>query len=273
MIVMRSARSPLLKEAGDLSSALTDAAGAAHRPGPRHPDPHGRDGLHRQGIPQARAGGSPARRRRVVPQPARGGRQSPAGRQGGAAGVLRRAAGRLRHQPRALGRYRRRRARQLRAVGDRVLSGRPPHRAHPALLGGRARSARRSTSCWRTCAAATSARATSSPSSPPTTSPAAGSTSCSRTTAPRRSTACFERLHDESEPQMRAALRALPDGVWEGEDWLDDDGVDDRPHPHPRPRREARRRGDASTSRAPIPRRAAPSTPRTTSRARRSTTR
>ena len=23
--------------------------------------------------------------------------------------------------------------------------------------------------------------------------------------------------------------RALPDGVWEGEDWLDDDGVDDRP--------------------------------------------
>ena len=27
MIIMRSARSPLLKEAGDLSSALTDAAG------------------------------------------------------------------------------------------------------------------------------------------------------------------------------------------------------------------------------------------------------
>ena len=41
--------------------------------------------------------------------------------------------------------------------------------------------------------------------------------------------ACFERLHAESEMQMRAALRALPDGAWEGEDWLDDDGVDDRP--------------------------------------------
>ena len=41
--------------------------------------------------------------------------------------------------------------------------------------------------------------------------------------------ACFERLHAESEAAMRAALRALPDGVWEGEDWLDDDGVDDRP--------------------------------------------
>jgi N-methylhydantoinase B len=40
---------------------------------------------------------------------------------------------------------------------------------------------------------------------------------------------CFERLHAESEAGMRAALRALPDGVWEGEDWLDDDGVDDGP--------------------------------------------
>jgi N-methylhydantoinase B len=42
-------------------------------------------------------------------------------------------------------------------------------------------------------------------------------------------TACFERLHAESEAQMRMALRALPDGAWEGEDWLDDDGVDARP--------------------------------------------
>jgi len=41
--------------------------------------------------------------------------------------------------------------------------------------------------------------------------------------------ACFERLHAESEAQMRAALRAVPDGAWVGEDWLDDDGVDDRP--------------------------------------------
>ncbi len=41
--------------------------------------------------------------------------------------------------------------------------------------------------------------------------------------------ACIERFHAESEAQMRAALLALPDGSWEGEDWLDDDGVDDRP--------------------------------------------
>jgi N-methylhydantoinase B len=41
--------------------------------------------------------------------------------------------------------------------------------------------------------------------------------------------ACCERLHAESEALMRSALATLPDGVWEGEDWLDDDGVDDRP--------------------------------------------
>jgi len=40
--------------------------------------------------------------------------------------------------------------------------------------------------------------------------------------------ACFDRLHDESEEQMRAALRLLPDGAWEGEDFLDDDGIEDR---------------------------------------------
>jgi N-methylhydantoinase B len=40
---------------------------------------------------------------------------------------------------------------------------------------------------------------------------------------------CFERLHAESEAQMRAALAALPDGAWEGEDWLDDDGIDETP--------------------------------------------
>jgi N-methylhydantoinase B len=42
---------------------------------------------------------------------------------------------------------------------------------------------------------------------------------------------CFDRLQEQSEEQMRQALRALPDGVWEGEDWLDDDGVDARPIP------------------------------------------
>lgn len=32
-------------------------------------------------------------------------------------------------------------------------------------------------------------------------------------------------LHDQSEAEMRAAIRALPDGVYEGEDFLDHDGI------------------------------------------------
>jgi N-methylhydantoinase B len=43
--------------------------------------------------------------------------------------------------------------------------------------------------------------------------------------------ACFAALHAASETAMRAALRALPDGSWNGEDWLDDDGVDGQPLP------------------------------------------
>jgi N-methylhydantoinase B len=57
-------------------------------------------------------------------------------------------------------------------------------------------------------------------------------------------TACFERLHAESEHLMRAALAALPDGEWEGEDWLDDDGVDDRRVPI---RVRVVKRGDTAT--------------------------
>src|SRR4030095_4431512 len=41
--------------------------------------------------------------------------------------------------------------------------------------------------------------------------------------------ACFERLHDESEMPMRQASRGVADGVGEGEDGVDDDGVDDQP--------------------------------------------
>jgi N-methylhydantoinase B len=41
--------------------------------------------------------------------------------------------------------------------------------------------------------------------------------------------ACSERLLEESDFLMRAALRAVPDGVYEGEDRLDDDGQVERP--------------------------------------------
>nr|NKB54698.1 hydantoinase B/oxoprolinase family protein [Alphaproteobacteria bacterium] len=35
-------------------------------------------------------------------------------------------------------------------------------------------------------------------------------------------------LHDRAEAQMRAAIADLPPGEYHGEDWLDDDGIDDR---------------------------------------------
>jgi N-methylhydantoinase B len=42
---------------------------------------------------------------------------------------------------------------------------------------------------------------------------------------------CFDRYRAESEAAMRAAIRGIPDGVYEGEDWVDDDGHEDRPVP------------------------------------------
>jgi N-methylhydantoinase B len=41
--------------------------------------------------------------------------------------------------------------------------------------------------------------------------------------------ACFDRMMDGSEQLMRAALFELPDAVYEGEDFLDDDGIVERP--------------------------------------------
>src|SRR5262249_21657904 len=42
---------------------------------------------------------------------------------------------------------------------------------------------------------------------------------------------CFDRLRAAAEAQMRAAIRAIPSGVYGGEDWVDDDGHEDRPVP------------------------------------------
>jgi N-methylhydantoinase B len=43
--------------------------------------------------------------------------------------------------------------------------------------------------------------------------------------------ACFDRFLTESETQMRTAIGAIPPGVYAGEDWVDDDGHEDRPIP------------------------------------------
>src|SRR5438445_37038 len=104
-------------------------------PGAPPPPAHGRDGGPRSRGPQADPRRSIAPRRRLVPQPSRGGRQPPAGREGDPSRLRRRPARRVRHQPRPLGGHWRRPARQLRALGDRVLSGRPPHSPHPSLFG------------------------------------------------------------------------------------------------------------------------------------------
>lgn len=45
----------------------------------------------------------------------------------------------------------------------------------------------------------------------------------------RRVVAAMAALQDYSEARMRAAIRAVPDGVYHGEEALDDDGFDDRP--------------------------------------------
>ena len=43
--------------------------------------------------------------------------------------------------------------------------------------------------------------------------------------------ASIERILAAGEEQARAAVRAMPDGEWEAEDWMDNDGVnDDLPH-------------------------------------------
>jgi N-methylhydantoinase B len=43
--------------------------------------------------------------------------------------------------------------------------------------------------------------------------------------------AAVEAIHDRAEAQMRAALLAIPDGVYRGEDWLDDDAAGGGPVP------------------------------------------
>jgi N-methylhydantoinase B len=41
--------------------------------------------------------------------------------------------------------------------------------------------------------------------------------------------ACFAQMRAEAETGMRAAIRTIPAGTYVGEDWVDDDGHDDRP--------------------------------------------
>ena len=247
-------------------------AGPHHRPGARHPHAHGGDGLHGEGAARAHPCCAHARRRRVAPQPARGGRQSSAGRQGGAARLLRGAPGGLRREPRPLGGHRWRGARQLRDLGHRELPGGPAHRAGADL--------------HRGGAGARDHR-------PHPVEPARPRGARGRSPRPVRGGRCRGapagravralRRRDDRE-LLRAPPRRVRGRDARGAPGAARRGVGRRglarrrrrrrpAHPHPRPHRQARAIGPRSTSAAATARSAGPSTPRTSSRARRCTTR
>jgi N-methylhydantoinase B len=83
--------------------------------------------------------------------------------------------------------------------------------------------------------------------------------------------AALDRLDDLSEAQMREAIAGLPDGIYEGEDFLDDDGPGGSPRPSACASR-SQATGRASISAAPTMRSRARSTPRRSSPWRPSTT-
>ena len=202
----------------------------ADRPGPRHPHPPRRDGFHGEGVPPARAAAGAPRRRRLVPEPPRGRRQPPARREGDPAGVRRRAARRLRHQPRPLGRHRRRRPGLVRAVGRRGRSRRASASRRSRCSTGRGPRAPSTSSC-RTSAAGRSARATAAPCTRRSRSGPGVSASSSNATDRPRSSAASTATGPSRRPPCGRAIRGIPDGVYAGEDWVDDDGHEDRPVP------------------------------------------
>lgn len=230
VIVMRSARSPLLKEAGDLSSALTDAGGrliAQGRDIPMHMGVMGftvKEFLRR--IP-------PARLREgdvwFLNLPEVGGNHLPdvkAIRPIFAAGRLLAFAVNLAHWA---------------DIGGAVPGSYVPHatecyqeglRIAPVRLFGAAGAERETLDL-----VLANLRGSEEREGDIFAQYAANDTAARRLSelveryGPDALEACFERLHAESEAGMRAALAALPDGSWEGEDWLDDDGVDTRPIP------------------------------------------
>ena len=247
-VVMRSARSPLLREAGDLSSALTDHKGDLIAQGRDIPIHLGVMSFTVKKFLERVAGRAPAAGRRVVPQPARGRRQSPAGRQGDPADLPRRPAVRLRRQPRPLGRHRRR-------LGRAATSPPPPRPGRRACASRRcacspptASTRRSSISCWPTCAARPSARATSWPRWRRRGRPRRGWCGFARSTARPRSAPRSTGWTIFPKRRCARRSRGLPDGVYEGEDFLDDDGPGGQPRRRAGAHRDQRATTPASTS-------------------------
>ena len=230
LIIMRSARSPLLKEAGDLSSALTDARGrliAQGRDIPIHLGVMGftvKEFLRRVPRRELRDGDV-----WYLNLPEVGGNHLPdvkAIRPVFAGGRLVAFAINLAHWADIGGAV----PGLVRAVGGRGHPGGAPDRADQGV---RPEGARRgpSTSSWRTSAAGRSARGTAGRCTPPSRSGPGASGSSSTATARPRSSAASTATGPSRRPPMRAAIREIPDGVYAGEDWVDDDGHEDRPVP------------------------------------------
>ena len=212
--------------------------GRPDRPGPRHPDPSRRHELHGEEVPRARAGRAPAAGRRLVPQPARGRRQPPARRQGDPADLPRRPSCSPSPSASPIGAT-------SAAPGPAAISPPPPRPGRRACASRRcacspptASTRRSATSCWPTCAARPNARATCWPRSPrrgrPRRAWCGSARSMARPPSAPRSTGwtIF--------PKRRCARRSrgLPDGVYEGEDFLDDDGPGGTARGHPRAHRD-----------------------------------
>lgn len=230
LVVMRSARSPLLREAGDLSSALTDAAGELIAQGRDIPMHMGvmsftvKEFLKRVPVERLAAGDV-----WFLNLPEIGGNHLPdvkAIRPIFGAGALRAFAVSLAHWadiggavpgsyvPTATDAWQE----GLRLPPVRLFSAAGPDREKLDLVLANVRGADEREGDILAQMAATRA-------------------------AERRFDELFERhgaetislatiaLHDRAEAQMRMALSRLPAGVYEGEDWLDDDGAGGAPIP------------------------------------------
>ena len=94
------------------------------------------------------------------------------------------------------------------------------------IFRGRQRRTRRSRrSSAPTCACPSAPWATCARRSPRSAPASAASCSCSNATATRRSKTVSALVYEQSEKLARAAVRQIPDGVYEAESFMDDDGV------------------------------------------------
>ena len=228
--LMRSARSPVLREAGDLSCAITDARGHHRRAGQRHPDAPRRDGLHRP-LPArtGRSGGAGRGDVYFVNHPEVGGNHLPdvkAVRPVFAGGRLWAFAVALAHWPDiggALPGSYVPHARDLQQEGlvippVRLFDAAGERREALDLILANVRGADERLGDIRAQAAATATAA-------------ARLDALAGRLGARHRHARLDAMRRETAERVRRAVAALRDGVYTGADALDDDGAERRPVP------------------------------------------